>query len=343
MMTQPSVASPRLAASPTAPPPPEPALQRFASDLNIDFGRIWQNALVGGFGGLVGWLAITLPGGLIDWIANTFAFVDGMKVYIKDLIIGPLLGICIGFAVGSTEGLFSSRSLSRLLRGGAYGAVLGAIGGVVGLVLGEFIFGLARGIVWPRAIGWGIFGMFVGISEGVSQRMPAKIRYGILGGLLGGLLGGSTYEGLTTTIRGIGFRTEGLAWGSAIGLIILGACIGFLVSLVESLLRKSWVFFLTGRLEGQTRTLDSSRPHTIGSDSNCTIVIPNDPSVAAVHAEFTFNDQEEFVVNSRDGYVIIRRDGRDTPITSHVLCPGDRVLLGDTRMIFRNVEAKKKS
>jgi hypothetical protein len=336
MVTHPPVASPRVA-PPAATKPqaaPEPASKAFLAHLNIDFRQLGLKALVGGFGGLVGWLVYSL--------VSAFLPLDWLNVYVRNaLVTGPLLGVCIGFGVGSTEGLFASRSMRRVLRGGGYGAALGAIGGVVGLVLGELIFNFARGGVWPRALGWGLFGIFVGISDGVAHKMPVKIRYGILGGLLGGFIGGGTYEGLVATIRGMGFRAEALAWGSAIGLVILGACIGCMVSVVETLLRKSWLFFLTGRLEGQTRTLDSSRPHTIGSDPGCTIVIPSDPSVAAVHAEITFNEQEEFVIHSREGYVVIRRDGVDKPVTSHSLCPGDRVVLGETRMIFRNVEAKK--
>jgi len=214
-------------------------------------------------------------------------------------------------------------------------AILGALGGLLGLVIGEFFFNRFGGGVVPRALGWGLFGMLVGISDGVANRMPVKIRYGILGGLLGGLIGGSTYECLVAMFRG----GAALSWGSAIGLVILGACIGFLVSLVEVLLRKAWLFFLTGRLEGQTRTLDSSRPHTLGSDPGCTIVLPNDPSVAAIHAEIVF-ENGGFQVRARDGQVVVRRDGYDQAVTAHVLAPGDRVLLGDCRMIFRNVEGK---
>jgi hypothetical protein len=141
-------------------------------------------------------------------------------------------------------------------------------------------------------------------------------------------------------LRGAGGRSAALAWGSAIGLIIVGASIGSLIGLVESLLRKAWVMFLTGRLEGQTRTLDSSRPHTIGTDTGCTIVLPANPTVLPVHAEIAFADGA-FVVRPRDGAVVIRRDGYEQAVASHVLAPGDRVQLGDIRMVFRNVEGKR--
>jgi hypothetical protein len=300
----------------------------------IDYRQIYFNAVLGGAGGLLGWFAVALLGSLLD--------LESLNVYLRNaLILGPFLGVCIGFAIGSTDGLVASRSVKRLLHGGCYGAILGALGGIVGLVLGEYVFRLAGGGVWPRAVGWAIFGAFVGTSDGFAQRMPAKVRYGILGGLLGGLVGGGTYEGIFAVLRSAGGRATALAWGSAIGLIILGACIGALVGLVESLLRKAWVKFMTGRLEGQTRTLDSSRPHTLGSGHQCTIILPGDPTVAPVHAEFFFQE-EEVLVRPRDGDVVVRRDGRDQKISAPFsLQPGDRVHLGDTRMVFRKEEAKK--
>jgi hypothetical protein len=300
-------------------------------DSGIDYRQIYFNAVLGGIGGLLGWMVVTLLGSLID--------MNNWNIYVRHLINGPLYGVCIGFAIGSTEGLIASRSLRRLLHGGLYGAGLGALGGINGLLLGEFIFQTFGGGIWARAVGWAVFGAFIGTSDGFAQKMFTKVRYGVLGGILGGLIGGGTYQGLLSVLYGIS-PAVALSWGSAIGLIILGACIGALVGLVESLLRKSWLFFLTGRLEGQTRTLDSSRPHTIGSDVSCSIVLPDDPTVAPVHAQIAW-DNDTFVVQRCDGDVLVRREGREQKVSSHVLQPGDRVQLGDTKMIFRNVEGRK--
>jgi hypothetical protein len=296
----------------------------------IDFRRIYFNAVLGGTGGLLGWLVFTL----------FFSIISLDNPYIRAGVTGTLVGTCIGFAIGSVEGLLAFRSLKRLFGGAGslVGAGLGAVGGCVGLVLAEFILSLDSGGTWPsimncwlRAGGWAVFGMFVGTSDGFALKMPVKVRYGILGGLLGGMIGGSTFEVL---IKG----SWGLNWGGAIGLILLGACIGALIGLVESLLRKAWLFFITGRLEGQTRTLDSSREHTLGSDPSCSIVLLRDPTVMPVHAEIGFSDGV-FVVQPRDGKVILRRDGRDSVVTSaQPLQPGDRIHLGQTKMVFRKQE-----
>jgi anti-sigma factor RsiW len=294
----------------------------------IDYRQIYFNAVLGGAGGLLGWLAWTL--------LNT-AFGLQNSLLARILLQGPLFGAGIGLAVGSTEGILASRSLLRVFRGAGYGAGLGALGGLIGLPLGELVLAVAGGGVWVRAIGWGIVGAFVGTSDGFAQKMPSKVRYGILGGLLGGLVGGATYEAMNQ----LGRAPAVTAWSSALGLILVGACIGALIGLVESLLRTSYLFFITGRLEGQTRTLDSSRPHTLGSDDGCTIVLPGDPTVAPVHAEIAFS-AEQFVIRPRDGSVVLRREGRDQALSAPVaLQPGDRVHLGQTRMIFRNEQGKK--
>jgi hypothetical protein len=331
MKAQPPVAAPRQqrrapATLPEIVSKPLPAR-------NIDFRRIYFNAVVGGVGGLLGWLAISVVEG---WTGA-----GRLNVYLHDAVIGLVVGLCLGGVIGSTEGLIASRSLRRVWLGARYGLILGAAGGVLGLVLGEALFAWAGGGVWPRALGWALFGMFVGSGEGVAHRMPAKIRFGILGGLLGGLIGGSTYEGLVAVLRGGGGLDTALAWGSAIGLILLGACIGLMVGLVESLLRKAWLFFLTGRLEGQTRTLDSGHAHTIGSADTCSTVVASDATLAPVHAEITFLEGE-FRVRPREGAVTLRREGVDCFVESpEALEPGDRIIIGETRMIFRNVEGKK--
>lgn len=296
----------------------------------IDYRQLYFNAVLGGIGGLLG------------WVVQSFveAWTGGWNAYLRQALVGPLLGVCIGFAIGSTEGLVASRSLKRAWRGGCYGAALGAAGGLVGLVLGELVFNLLRGGIWLRALGWAIFGGFVGASDGFAQKMPDKIRYGVLGGILGGMIGGATFDGLSSILGGMS-RTVGLAWGSAVGTIIVGASIGALIGLVESILRKSYVRFIRGRLEGQTRTLDSRRPRTLGSSTACDIVIPEDKTIAPIHAEIAFADGQ-FIIRPRNGKVIVSRDDREQVVAgSHVLAANDRIQVGDSKMIFRTEEAKK--
>jgi hypothetical protein len=198
---------------------------------------------------------------------------------------------------------------------------------------------MAGGGTWPKAIGWAIFGMLVGTSDGFAQKMPSKVRYGLLGGLLGGLIGGSTYERLSVLLLGrSGNRPLALALGGAVGLVILGATIGALVGLVESLLRRAWLTFLSGRDEGQSRTLDPHQPAiTLGRSDRCGIVLNGDPSVSDIHAQISIHEGE-FVLQPNGGLVVVQNHGASGPVDRHVLRNGDQVQLGSTRFVFHAEE-----
>jgi hypothetical protein len=297
--------------------------------MHIDGLRIYFNAVLGGIGGVIGWALLALAG--IIGLMPT----DGY-LYLRDALTGLLVGVSIGAAIGSTDGLIVSRSMRRLKEGAKFGAILGAIGGVGGLILGEIVYGWAGGGVWPRAIGWAVFGACVGTSDGFARKMPLKIRYGIVGGVLGGLIGGATYDRLSVIlISALGDRSLALGWGAAVGLILLGACIGALVGLVESLLRKAWLTFLSGRMEGQNRTLDPSVPETtLGKSDLCGIVLLGDRSVANVHAGIRPSGGG-FVLSAREAAVTVERNGQVQNGPEVALQPGDRIQLGSTRMVFQ--------
>lgn len=301
--------------------------------MKLDKQLIYFNAILGGLGGLFGWIAMTMLASIITIPTS------GGWIFVADGFRGFLVGICIGAAVGSTDGIVTNRSLRRLAQGARYGAALGALGGVVGLVLGEVLFQVLSGGIWARAVGWATFGLLVGTSDGVARKMPSRIRYGLLGGLLGGLIGGSTYERLTLILLGVsGMRSYALAWGSAVGLIMLGACIGAFVGLVESVLRRAWLTFLNGRLEGQHRTLDPKQPlTTLGSSDQCVIVLLGDRKVAGIHAEITAQSSE-FVLRPREGTVTVERGNEVISVVNHSLRSGDRIQLGATRMVFHDEE-----
>src|SRR5262249_8896204 len=160
-------------------------------------------------------------------------------------------------------------------------------------------------------------------------RMPARIRYGAIGGLIGGLLGGSTNERLTSLLTARPEdRAAAQAWAGAIGLILIGLCIGALIGLVESLLRVAWGTFLHRRFEGQSRTLDPARTvTTLGSSDACHVILRGDRSVADVHAEIT-TANGVFTLRPRNGPVTVDRSGPLPSASSYELRPGDRVHLG---------------
>src|SRR5438309_1028091 len=85
-------------------------------------------------------------------------------------------------------------------------------------------------------LGWMLFGMAVGISEGIAARSLGKFSYGAIGGTIGGFIGGAMYfPFIHSTSSGASTSGQGssLAAGSALGLVIVGACIGSLSALVR--------------------------------------------------------------------------------------------------------------
>lgn len=306
--------------------------------MRIDARRAYFNAVLGGSGGLLGWALISLlapgPG------ANGPA----LGHYLAYAWKGALIGLAIGAGVGAADGLVTNRSPRRAARGAAYGAGLGAMGGVVGMLIGEFLFNLLGGGLFVKALGWSIFGGWVGTCDGIAQKMPNKVRYGAVGGLIGGLVGGGTYERIARVLIAItGDRSLGLALGGAIGLVILGACIGAFMGLVESILRRAWLVFFGGRNEGQSHTLDPGQVSTtLGSSDDCSIVV-RDSGVSDRHAEITVAN-ERFQIAPRGGRLAFRdaaqREGPARVLNGpQPLHDGDEVEMGAARFVFHSSEA----
>ncbi len=294
--------------------------------MKVDVVALYQRSLLGGLGGLVGWLLVTL---LVP--------VDSGTV-LRTLMTGALIGLALGACCGAYEGLFRERSPKRVMRGSAVGGGIGLIGGIVGLVIGEFIFAIAGGGLFSRAIGWGVFGGLIGTNEGVSRKMPQKAAFGAYGGFLGGLFGGSTYQFLATgASRWLGFsRDSGLAIGGAVGLVLLGMFIGCLIGLVEDLLRSAWLLFFSGKYEGQTRTLDpSKRVTTLGRSELTDICLLGDPEIAAEHAKIVV-DGGKFVLEPVGGEVLAGAQGKLQSVQSYSLAPGDFIQIGSVRARFQS-------
>jgi hypothetical protein len=298
--------------------------------MTFDRLRIYQNAIIGALGGLLGWALITLF--LRFDTANT------VLLFAKDAALGALVGGSIGLAIGVAEQRVGGLALGKIRRVLLSGAA-GVAAGMLGLMIGEAIFLAAGGGVWPRAIGWALFGLLLGASQWPITGMPSKGIYGALGGLLGGLIGGSTYERLSLVLRDAGVgRDLALTVGSAIGLVILGACIGLFISLVEDILRRAWLRFIYGPQEGKTYTLDNRRAAlTIGRSDGCDIMIRHDPDLQPVHAaiETRHND---FYLMARAGVVLLRNTQIAEPVEAHLLVNGDTVQVGKSRFIFQTGE-----
>ncbi len=298
--------------------------------MKFDTRRVYLHAVLGALGGLIGWLLTVPVTFLSEWMP------DGvLGLFIADTILGTLVGLSVGTVIGSYEGVFVSRRILRWLRGAFLGGLLGGLGGALGLVLSEGIFLLGGGGVWPRALGWALFGLLVGVAQGIAQWSWSKIGYGALGGLLGGLVGGSTYERLSVIVlRLTPERNLGLSLGGALGLTLLGAVIGGLIGLVEVMLRSCWLTFTRGPLEGQTFTLDGRKArHVIGSARSCDLVLPGDPDVEPRHAVIK-HEGGEFTIAPLEGTVLLREPLGYTPVQQTVLSHKKSIQLGKTRFVL---------
>lgn len=299
--------------------------------MTLDRLRIYYNVIVGGLGGLLGWALIT--------VFLRFSIESTTMLLLKDALVGALVGGSIGAAIGASEQMAGSFAIYKARREILISGGIGLGAGLVGLVVGEIVFLIAGGGVWPRAMGWAIFGTLLGIGQWRVTGMKSKGVYGALGGVLGGLIGGSTYERLSLVLRSLGLgRDAALTIGGAVGLIILGACIGLLMGLVEDILRTAWLRFINGPLEGQTRTVDPLKPTVLGKSDGCTVTLSRDPDVAPVHAEIQRQGQA-YVIVSKEGPVLLRTDNQQRQVQRHDLQSGDTIQLGKTRFVFQTDEA----
>lgn len=291
--------------------------------------RIYFNAIFGGIGGLIGWM-------LFGVFGDRGAAADDFQ----QLLGGAIIGGLIGYFVVSVDAI-RDRSPLAFFRLASYGVILGGLGGAVGMWLGDQVNFWLVGVVGAnregpaalarilaRGIGWMLLGAAVGVSEGIAARSIGKLRYGSVGGALGGLIGGSLF--------GLLLETQGAAsyvWGQALGLVILGAGIGMLSALVQSVFQPASLRVLRGWQEGREYPL-LKHETLLGRDELADVALFRDMKVQKRHA-----------VIRREGsqFALLNRDGppeatlvNDEPVSSRrVLRNDDRVQLGSIVLRFQ--------
>ena len=230
--------------------------------------RLYYYGVLGAIGGLIGWQ-----------ISNLLGLSFTPNVYLSEFILGALIGLCVGMLIGFAEGI-PTRNFFKIIRAVFISGLLGAFGGSLGLPLAEGFFQLLGGEAWARILGWGTFGLLVGLASGITG--GAQVWKGALGGLLGGILGGSLLE----VVRG---RFSDPLLGKAVGLILLGGAIGVFIALIVYMLSKAWFTVTKGKLEGTDIILDKfikpeGPPVYIGSNALKADIVFPDPDIAPQHA-----------------------------------------------------------
>lgn len=230
--------------------------------------RLYYYGVMGAIGGVIGWQ-----------VSNLIGLSFTQNVYLSEVVVGAMIGLFIGALIGLAEGLFT-RNWIQAGRGALISGLLGLVGGAIGLPIAEAMFQLLGGQSWARAVGWGIFGLLIGLAASFTG--GSQIWKGALGGLLGGILGSL----LLSAARS--FLADPLL-GKAGGLLLMGASVGTFIALIAFLLSKAWLEVASGKLKGTEFILDkflrAEGPAAfIGSDALKSDIVLPDPDISPQHA-----------------------------------------------------------
>jgi len=292
--------------------------------------RIYYNAVYGALGGLLGWMLYGIFG---NKNPN-----PGLEQGAQMLLAGAFIGGFIGYLVVSVEAIRDG-ALVRIARLGTYGVVLGAIGGAIGMLVGDQVNYALNALLGnyffvamvARGLGWMVLGVAIGMSEGIAAKSLGKFSYGTLGGLIGGFIGGCLF-GLcyflaVQNLEGTNY------WSNALGLVILGACIGSLSALVQAVFQPASVKVLRGWQEGREYPLE--RPASLlGRDEHADIALFRDMKVEKKHAIIQREGNRFLLVNNDAPPETTRVNGE--PVRhSCALQDGDRIELGTIILRFQ--------
>jgi Inner membrane component of T3SS, cytoplasmic domain len=296
--------------------------------------RIYYNAVYGAIGGLLGWMLFGIFG---DKNADG-DFAQTMQM----LLGGAIIGGCIGYLVVSVEAIRDG-ALIRIARLATYGVVLGAVGGAIGMFVGDAVKYFLTSILidlnavnvvvemLTRGIGWTILGIAIGMSEGLAARSLGKFSYGTLGGALGGFLGGCLF-GLFYYIA---FQSQAGSsyWANALGLVILGACIGSLSALVQGVFQPASVKVMRGWQEGREYPLEKAQS-LLGRDEHADIALFRDMNVEKKHALVKRVGLRFVLINNSAPARFTLVNDQPVP-QSQELHDGDRIQLGNVLLRFQ--------
>lgn len=276
--------------------------------------RTYFYAIFGALGGLFGWQMSDFLG--LSFITN---------LYLSEAVVGALIGLVIGLCIGITEGLLTN-NLVQAVRAGVFSALLGLVAGAIGLPLSEYLFQAVGAGYVGRALGWGVFGLLLGLAEGVVGKSQAW--KGMLGGLVGGALGGVLLESAPTWLGNP-------LTGKAAGLVLLGASVGAFISLIVVLLSRAWLEVVSGKLKGTEFILDkfikAGGPSiAIGSSALKSEIVLPDPDIAPQHAMLN-GDGMRFSLKdmSLAGTYLNGKKIERTQLTN-----GQKIRMGNTEMIY---------
>jgi hypothetical protein len=283
---------------------------------------IYYCALCGGWAALAAW-AVAFGVGLPD--------ATNVSVYMRTMLIGGILGLLLAAIIGLLDALLNAVGVQRFLRV-LVALGVGLVGGLIGGLVGETMHLQAH---VPLFFGWMLVGLAIGASIGVydllralSLRQPVrpairKIVNGMIGGVLGGLVGGVLFE----------LPDHDMLPRSAlaIGLVVLGLCIGLLIGLAQVILKEAWLRVESGFRPGRELIVSKSET-TIGRAESCDIGLFGDPSIERVHARVVLAGNQYLLADGgtqAGTYLNDQRIVQPSPLRS-----GDRIRVGSSVVRF---------
>lgn len=196
-----------------------------------------------------------------------------------------------------------------------------------------------RTTTWAGIVcGWLIFGIAVGCAEGITRRSVRALRNAAVGGAIGGLVGGIALVGAgeigaalsAPTVANVPISPQHVGrMGRMIGFVILGACVGLWIVLVERAL-SAMLAVCSGQYEGREIFLDKPEMR-IGRNDGLEIYLGGDRSIADHHATIQQEGNAHIIAES-GGKVLVN----DSPRARCTLKHGDFITLGTTRLVYKH-------
>lgn len=275
---------------------------------------VYYSALIGGWAALAGWM-----------LAEILFFRHGGSIgRLGVAAIGAIVGGAIGAGLGLVASIANGQRL-HFARRSAPGLLGGALGGGLGSLLGDFLY--AHDL--PRALGWMVMGLAIGLSDGIYERSASKLRNGLIGGGLGGLLGGSLFDPIQRWIEhGSGMSSRATAF------VILGIAIGVMIGLVQVVLKEAWLTVLDGYRAG--RQLILSQPvAALGRGDHLALPFlgPLNRDLESEHVKLTRQPSGAYVVEDNRTRLGTRLNNQPL-LGPTVLKDGDVIKLGSNFVRF---------
>ncbi len=285
---------------------------------------IYYCALCGGWAAFAAWLTLWAAG--VVRIDNPF---------LKATLIAGFLGLLVAAGVGAVDAKLNAVGFQRILRVVVCMGV-GLVGGAFGGLIGEGV----HFNDYLLLIGWMLVGVAIGASIGVFDILRAAITgqdlgvalkktlNGVYGGLLGGFVGG-VFFGLFYSNSA---TREALPNGSlAIGLVILGLCIGLLIGLAQVVLKEAWLKVESGFRAGREVMLSKDET-TIGRAESCDVGLFGDSALEKLHARIERKNNQYFLADAETPggtYLNDKPVRKPTPLHN-----GDQIRVGSCVLRF---------